>query len=189
MQMKTLLLVLCVFASVLVRAQDYPEHTVAVKAGGGYAHDFPGLNGYSVFAEVSRPMSNRLQGAIGVKLINMSGHPRTTEVSEYTKATTLDFNVYFVPFASELSEFRIGAGYSFSFYNTRRSYPLITTHGTERETTWPVQDRKGRVSGVNVVAEYEYFFPETNFSIGARASLFKAYDHVTFAGVFAGIRL
>ena len=130
-----------------------------------------------------------LQGAIGVKLVNLNGFPRTPQVKEFTRATTLDFNVYFVPFATEVSELRIGAGYSFSFYNTRRSYPVITNHGGERETTWPVQDKKGRVSGMSLTGEYEYFLPETNFSVGCRASLFKAYDGVTFLGVFAGVRL
>ncbi|HYF31824.1 MAG TPA: hypothetical protein VD993_11955 [Chitinophagaceae bacterium] len=187
--MKTLLPILCIFASVLVRAQDYTDHSFAVKAGGGYAHDFPGLNGYAVFTEVSRPLSDRLQGAIGVKLINMNGHPRTTQVSEYTKATTLDFNIYFVPLATDMSELRIGAGYSFSFYKIQRSYPVITNHGGDRETTWPLQNKQGRVSGVTLTGEYEYFIPETNFSLGCRASLLKAYDRVTFVGVFGAVRL
>ena len=172
-----------------MQAQYYPEHTVAIKAGGGYAHDFPGLNGYSVFAEASRPFNDRLQGAIGIKHINMSGYPRTTSVNEFTKATTIDFNLYFVALATEMSELRIGAGYSFSFYNIRRSIPVTDDHGGYRETTWPVSDGKGRVSGFNLIGEYEYFLPETNFSIGCRASMFKAYDNVTFAGVFAGVRL
>ena len=187
--MKSLLIGVCLFLSVVVQAQYYPEHTVAIKAGAGYAHDFPGMNGYSVFAEASRPLSDRLQGAVGLKLINMSGYPRTASVNEYTKATTIDFNVYFVPLTTELSELRIGVGYSFSFYNTRRSFPVIVDHSGDRETTWPVQDGKGRVSGFSLIGEYEYFLPETNFSVGFRASMFKAYDRVTFAGLFAGVRL
>lgn len=187
--MKALLSVLCLFTGALVQAQDYSEYSFAVKAGGGYAHDFPGLNGYAVFTEVSRPLNHRLQGAVGLKLINMSGYPRTPQVNEYTKATTLDFNIYYVPLATELSELRIGAGYSFSFYKTRRSYPVITDHGGTRETNWPVSDAKGRVSGFGLSGEYEYFFPETNFSVGLRASLFKAYDHASFAGVFGAVRL
>jgi hypothetical protein len=187
--MKTLFSGICLFLSVLVQAQYYPEHTVSIKAGGGYAHDFPGLNGYAVFGEVSRPLNDRLQGAIGLKLINMSGYPRTASVNEFTKATTIDFNVYFVPLTTELSELRIGVGYSFSFYKTRRSFPVIDNHGGDIQTSWPVQNGKGRVSGLALIGEYEYFFPETNFSVGCRASMFKAYDRVTFAGVFGGIRL
>ena len=183
--MKSIFTGLCLLLGVVVQAQYYPEHTVAIKAGAGYAHDFPGLNGYSVFVEGSRPLSDKLQGAIGFKLVNMSGYPRTTSVNEFTKATTIDFNIYFVPLTTEMSELRIGAGYSFSFYNIRRSFPVVNDH----ETTWPVSDGKGRVSGFNLIGEYEYFLPESNFSIGCRASMFKAYDRVTFAGVFAGVRL
>ena len=115
--------------------------------------------------------------------------PRTTSVNEFTKATTIDFNLYYVPLSTGLSELRIGAGYSFSFYKTRRSYPVIVQHGGDQQTNWPVQDGKGRVSGFSLIGEYEYFFPETNFSVGLRASMFKAYDRVTFAGVFAGVRI
>lgn len=187
--MKALLSGLCLFLCVLVQAQDYSEYNFSVKAGAGYAHDFPGLNGYSVFTEVSRPLSDRLQGAVGLKLINMSGYPRTTQVNEFTKATTIDFNLYFVPLTTQQSQLRIGGGYSFSFYNIRRSYPLTVDHGGDRVITWPVRDGKGRVSGFSLIGEYEYSFPETNFSLGCRASMFRAYEQVTFAGVFAAVKL
>ena len=111
--MKTLSLVFCLLACAALRAQDYSENNTTVKIGGGYAHDFPGLNGYSVFAEASRPLSAQFKGAIGVKMNNMSGYPRTQEVNEFTRSTSIDFNIYFVPLASETSELRIGAGYSF----------------------------------------------------------------------------
>ena len=52
-----------------------------------------------------------------------------------------------------------------------------------------MQDGKGTVSGFSLIGEYEYFLPETNFSVGCRASMFKAFDRVTFAGLFAGVRL
>ena len=52
--MKTFLPILFLLATTLVRAQDYPDHTIAVKAGGGYTHDFPGLNGYTVFSRSVR---------------------------------------------------------------------------------------------------------------------------------------
>jgi hypothetical protein len=184
--MKNLTLAFCLLLSAIAQAQDYSEFSTAIKIGGGYAHDFPGLNGYSLFAEVSRPLTDRFQGAIGMKVNNMSGFPRTASVQEHTKSTTIDFNIYFVPFSSESSELRIGAGYSFSFYNIRRSYPVYTGHEI---SSWPVQDKKGRVSGFGLIGEYEYFLPGTNFSAGVRASLFKAYDHVSFAGVFGAVRL
>lgn len=187
--MKKLLFILSLLACGIAKAQDFSEYSNAVKIGGGYAHDFPGMRGYSLFAEFSRPLTDKLQGAIGVKLSNMSGHPRTANVKEYTKASGIDFNLYFVPYSSESGELRIGAGYSFSFYNIRRSYPLTVTHGTERITTWPVQDQKARTSGLTLTGEYEYFIPGTNFSVGFRASLFKAYDQVGFAGVFGAIKI
>jgi hypothetical protein len=183
--MKNVFLILCLLAGTAVHAQEYDN---AVKIGAGYAHDFPGLNGVSVFGEVSRYMSERFKGGVGVKFSNLQGNPRTSEVQEYTKAASIDFNLYFIPLSSEAHEVRVGAGYSFSFYNIRRSYPLITNHGPETVTTWPVRDQKSRTSGVSLIGEYEYFIPGTNFSAGARTSLFKAYDHVAFAGVFAGVR-
>jgi hypothetical protein len=185
--MKHLALAFCLLVCATVQAQYYDNYSSKVKIGGGYAHDFPGLNGYSFFAEYSRPLNDYLQGAVGMRLTNMSGYPRTTTVQEYTKSTSLDFNLYYVPLSTDAGELRIGAGYSFSFYNIRRSYPVITNHGTGDVTNWPVQDRKGRASGVSLTGEYEYFIPETNYSVGLRASLFKAYDHVTFAGVFGAI--
>ena len=181
--MKTFFVVVCLLVSVGLQAQDN-----SVKIGGGYAHDFPGLNGSSVFGEVSRYMSDRLKAGVGVKFSNLQGYPRTQQVQEYTKAASIDFNLYFIPVSTEFSELRVGAGYSFSFYNIRRSYPVISDHGAENVTAWPVQDKKGRISGVGLIGEYEYFLPGTNFSAGLRASLFKAYDHVSFVGVFGGVR-
>jgi hypothetical protein len=181
--MKSVLVAICLLVGAGLQAQDN-----SVKIGGGYAHDFPGLNGVSVFGEVSRYMSDRFKGGVGVKFSNLAGAPRTQEVQEYTKAGSIDFNIYFLPVTTEVHELRIGAGYSFSFYNIRRSYPVISNHGLETATAWPVQDRKGRVSGMSLIGEYEYFLPGTNFSAGLRASLFKAYDHVSFFGVFGGVR-
>jgi hypothetical protein len=186
--MKNLALAFCLLICAIARAQDYDTYSSKVKIGGGYAHDFPGLNGYSVFAEYARPLSAQLQGAVGMKLTNMSGYPRTSQVQEYTRSASIDFNLYYVPLSTPAGELRIGAGYSFSFYNIRRSFPVISNHATGEITAWPTQDKKGRASGVSLTGEYEYFIPETNYSIGLRASLFKAYDHVTFAGVFGAIQ-
>ncbi len=176
---------ICMLVCAGLQAQDN-----SVKIGGGYAHDFPGLNGMSVFGEASRYLSDRFKGGIGIKYSNMHGYPRTPEVREYTKAASIDFNLYFIPLTTEKHEIRIGAGYSFSFYQIRRSFPLTFIPGpdTEPTTKWPIQDKKGRVSGVSLIGEYEYFFPETNLSAGLRASLFKAYDHVSFVGVFGAVR-
>lgn len=171
----------CFLVNTGLQAQDN-----SVKLGGGYAHDFPGLNGASVFGEFSRYLSDRFKGGVGLKYSDMHGYPRTPLVQEYTKAASIDFNLYFIPLTTEQHEIRIGAGYSFSFYKIRRSFPLIMTPDTET-TTWPTQEKKGRVSGVGLIGEYEYFFPG-NFSAGLRASLFKAYDHASFVGVFGAVR-
>jgi len=178
---KNVLVIICMLVSAGLQAQEN-----SVKIGGGYAHDFPGLYGMSVFGEASRYLGDRFKGGIGIKYSDMHGYPRTPQVLEYTKAASIDFNLYFIPLTTEKHEIRIGAGYSFSFYRIRRSFPLSLTPDTE--PSFPVQDKKGRVSGVGLIGEYEYFFPETNFSAGFRASLFKAYDHASFAGVFGAVR-
>jgi hypothetical protein len=185
--MKNLCLVFCLLATAVAQAQDYSEYNNSIKLGGGYTHDFPGLNGYTVFAEASRYMSDKLKGAVGLRSSNLQGYPRTQQVQEYTKSTGIDFTLYFVPVTNDVHELRIGAGYSFSFYKIRRSYPVIADHGGSAITNWPVQDSKGRSSGLNVVGEYEYFIPGTNFSAGLRASVFKAYDKVGFVGVFGAM--
>jgi hypothetical protein len=184
--MKNIRFLFILFFPLLTLAQ---EENFSIRSGGGYAHDFPGMNGYGGFVEVSKPLSENLQGAIGFKVNNLNGFPRTTEVNEYTKSTSLDFSLYFLPFSNEINQVRLGAGYSFSFYKIRRSYPIISQENGASKTIWPVKESKGRVSGLTLVAEYEYFIPETNISFGLRGSLFKAYDHVLFAGGFVGIRL
>ena len=184
--MKNLCFFFVFFLPLLTNAQ---EESFSIRTGGGYAHDFPGLNGYGSFVEISKPLSEKLQGAIGVKINGLSGFPRTEQVNEYTRSTSLDFSLYFLPFSNEINQVRLGAGYSFSFYKIRRSYPIISQEGGESKTSWPVKDSKGRVSGLSLVAEYEYFIAETNLSFGLRGSLFKAYDHVLFAGGFVGLRL
>ena len=167
-------------------AQDYSASTI--KISGGYAKDFPGLSGYGVSGEYAYTLSDYIQGGFGLKRLNMSGYPRTSAVNEYTKATTLDFNIFFLPLSSETSVLKIGAGYSFSFYKTRRSFPVFETQGEEKIVSWPVQDANGRGSGVTFSGEYEYLFP-SNLSVGVKASYCKAYDRVFYIGPFVGFRL
>ena len=159
-----------------------------LKIGGGFAKDFPGLSGYALTGEYAHSLNDHLEGGFGIKHINMSGNPRTSTVNEYTKATTLDFNIYFLPLSSETGALKIGIGYSFSFYKTRRSYPVIEVHGTEKTTSWPVQDAKGRSSAIIFSGEYEHIV-SSNLSLGVKASLCKAYDRVFYIGPFLGIRL
>jgi hypothetical protein len=172
-----------------VQAQNtFAENTSAIKIGGGYSKDFPGLTGYALNVEYTYSLHDRLEGGFGIKRLNMTGHPRTSLVKEYTKATTLDFNVYFLALSNERNKIRIGAGYSFSFYKMRRSYPVIETHGMEKTTSWPIQDFSGRSSGVILAGEYEYIVSPV-LSLGLKASLAKAYDRIFYVGPYAGIRL
>ena len=167
----------------------YGQNIGTLKVSAGYTHDFPGLNGYTVLGEYSHSISDRLEGAFAVKRIQLSGYPRTGDVNEYTKATTIDFTVYFLPVNTENHILRTGISYAFSFYNIRRSFPVVQTTGTEKNTTWHIQDKKGREKGFSVIGEYEYLLPESTFSIGLRAALYKAYDGVFYLGPFAAVKL
>jgi hypothetical protein len=184
------------FTAIAFTAQaqtSFSENSMgAIKSGAGYVHDFPGLNGAGAFVEYSFPLNEWLQGGVGIKRIQTAGYPRTQTVKEYTKATTLDFNLLFVPFHTENSAFRIGAGYSFSFYNIRRSFAVYGVHtespSTSGPSSWLVQDGKGRVNGPSLMAEYEYYF-ENRFSMGARIMLGKAYiNNVVLGGPFVSVR-
>ena len=183
---KTILLVLAICIPVVSLAQD---ERPAVRIGAGYVRDFPGLDGWGGFAEYAHPMNEKLQAAFGLKWNNLQGYPRTKEVKEYTRAVAIDFNIYFVPLVHPEHQVRLGMGYSFSFYNIRRSHPDIVDEGGTVETRWPIHDSKGRVSGFNLIGEYEYRFPNSNFSIGARTSFYKSFDYVFLAGGMIGIRI
>jgi hypothetical protein len=188
MQRLVLLLFLLPVFSLRAQVNEYFS-SPGFKFGGGYTHDFPGLNGHTFFGEYVQPMTNKLQGGLGLKRVNLGGHPRSKSAYEYTKATTIDFVLYFLPVNMEHHIFRIGGGYIFSFYKTRRSYLKYVTEGDHRMATWPLQDSKGSISGFCLVGEYEYLIPQSKFSVGLRASLFKAYDQVTYAGPFVGLKL
>lgn len=171
-----------------VQSQQTDFGTLRLKAGGGYAHDFPGLNGWTAYGECSFQMLPRLEGAVGVKRAQLKGFPRTSTVQEYTNATTFDFTLYYIPIETETQLIRVGLGYTMSAYSIRRSFPVISGTGPDKATNWPVQDQKSRTHGVNLVTEYEYMIPETPVSVGLRASLFKAYDRVSYVGSFIGLR-
>jgi hypothetical protein len=185
--MKKSLVIFLSMACSIIQAQDNLSRNI-LKFGGGYSRDFPGLSGYALTGEYAYSLSDNLEGGFAIKRLNMSGYPRTQTVNEFTKATTLDFNIYFLPLANEFNIFKIGVGYSFSFYKTRRSYPLVKMEGPEKEVTWPIQDANGRTSGLMLTGEYEYLF-SSKASLGIKASLCKAYDRVFYVGPFLGVRL
>lgn len=184
--MKQCLIATCILICAYVHGQESLNHSL--KAGAGYAKDFPGLGGYGLTAEYVHLMTPSLEGGFAFKYLSMTGTPRTLSTKEYTRATTLDFNLYFVPLANEVNAFKIGLGYSFSFYKTRRTYPVVESNNGEKFTTWRVADGKGRLSGLTVNAEYEYTLP-SNVALGIKASLCKAYDQVFYIGPFVGVKL
>jgi len=163
-----------------------------IRAGIAYTHDFPGLNGASAYVEYSFPLNDWIQGGAGIRRVETSGYPRTQSVHEYTKATALDVNLLFVPFHTEYAAFRIGAGYSFSFYNIRRSYPVYTSHtepsASPEISSWPQTDTNGRTRGISLTAEYEYNF-SSHFSAGAKIAVCKAYGSVVMGGPFVAVKL
>ena len=185
--MKRVLFILFVFAASNTQAQ-YNQNSISLKFGSGYVQDFPGLGGYGITGELTVPMTDRLEGGIGGKWMNMQGYPRTASVKEHTRAATIDFNLYFIPINTDAHIVRVGAGYAFSFYNIRRSYPVTTHTGTNNQTSWPVQDVKSKTSGVSLIGEYEYLLASSNLSLGLRAAWYKAYDQVVYVGPFVGLR-
>jgi len=191
--MKQMFILLLMATACTARAQYSADENFPgrVRAGVGYVHDFPGLNGIGAYAEYSFPLNEWIQGGVGVRRVETAGYPRTQTVREYTKATALDFNLLFVPYHTENAAFRIGTGYSFSFYNIRRSYPVYTAHTDQTpgtDVTYPQTDAKGRARGLSVSAEYEYNI-NSNFSAGAKISVSKAYGSVIMGGPFVAIKL
>lgn len=185
--MKALLLFLLIACSMQVNAQ-YLESNRYIKISAGFAQDFPGLNGYGFSGEFSLPLKDRLEGAIGLRHLQMQGFPRTSTVQEFTKASSIDFNLYYLPLRTDQHILRVGAGYSFVVYKTRRSYPVMNA-GTDKETQWPVKDLNGRGSGLSLLGEYEYRLANGPLSLGLRAAWVKAYDRAFYFGPFAAIAL
>lgn len=186
--MKRVLLLLLLALPGMLSAQ-YNESFFSgsvLKIGAGYAHDFPGLNGLGLNAEFTMPLLDKWEGGFGLKRFSLEGHPRNAETLEFTRATTIDFNIYFLPIQSEFQTIRVGVGYAFSNYSIRRSYPVINGTGPDKATTWPIQDQRSRTSGMSLMAEYEYKIPGSGLSLGLRGGYYKAYDRITYMGTFIG---
>ena len=189
--MKTFFACLCMLSCLFAHAQvsDNPATMAAFKAGISRVHDFPGVNGIGWHLEYGFPVSSWVQLETGVKRIQASGYPQTGGIREFTHATTIDFNVLFVPFSFPNSALKIGGGYSFVFYHLRRSDPVFTTTGATKTETWQARDSQGMANGCSLIGEYEYVFSD-KVSAGARVSLAKAYSgHVWMGGPFVAVRL
>jgi len=177
------------FTVIFANAQYSDQYnTGTFKAGAGYAKDFPGLAGAAMQVEYTRGLNSFMEAGIGMKYSNMSGFPRTSTVKEFTKAYSLDFNLFFLPLNTERQKLRIGGGYSFSFYNIRRTYPVYESGAIEKVPTWPTHDVKGRIGGLTAIAEYQYSISNA-YSLGMRVSCYKAYDQVLYVGPFVAINL
>ncbi len=184
--MKRILNLLAIILPALIFAQD---ETGSIRAGAGYSHDFPGMNGYSSFIEYSHTLTERWQAACGARWTDMQGFPRTKEVKEFTRGFGVDFNIYFLPIANESHQLRLGTGFTFSFYDINRAYPAVVSDGDPPTITWASQHSKGRSSGMNVSLDYGYSVPNSNLILGVRGALSKVYDEVFFAGAFVGVKL
>ncbi|HLY72362.1 MAG TPA: hypothetical protein VKR53_21675 [Puia sp.] len=186
--MKRFIVLLLVLSMGKLQAQ-FAENSATLKAGVGYTHDFPGLNGYTGLVEYISPAVSSLQGAMGIKHADITGFPRTSSVQEYTKATTLDLNLYWLPLQSENELFRVGLGYSFSFYHINRAYPLVVSDNGTKTIAFSSQQTVGKTRGINLIADYEYKIPATIISVGLRAALYKAYTRTYFFGPMLGFQL
>ena len=170
-----------------VEAQFYNagnEYSGTIRAAAAYTHDFPGLNGGSYSLEYIRAFNNYLEGGVAAEMVRLNGVPRTASVEEYTRSSSVGFQLYYLPIKTQNHIFRLGLGYGFSFYQIRRSYPKY--NGEEKN--WVVADNKGRSTGIRFSGEYEYQVPGSRLSIGLRASAGKAYDGITSIGPFIGLR-
>ena len=77
---KTLAILLLILSKNLHAQVNFNPNTI--KMSGGYARDFPGLNGYAISAEYAIGMNEFLEASIAIKRMSMSGYPRTTTVNE-----------------------------------------------------------------------------------------------------------
>jgi hypothetical protein len=182
--MKRSFVILLVCLSGLTKAQEQSIKP-QLKGGIGYAHDFPGLNGYTLVTEYLLPANSWLEAGIGAKYVNLSGYPRTPEIKEFTRATTLDFTLYLVPMQTDRHLISLGLGYSFSFYDIQRAYPIANAENP-KQISWLPQPEKGRVSGANLVLDYEYHLLNSPVNLGFRAAMYKTYQTTYFVGPTIG---
>ncbi|MBC7848077.1 MAG: hypothetical protein H7Y31_00005 [Chitinophagaceae bacterium] len=186
--MKRVFIFLLCTISISANAQ-FSTNSSSINLAAGWVQDFPGLSGIGLTGEYRMSIADGWEGGVGAKRLIMKGFPRTASAEEYTKSTTIDFNLYYLPLNTESNIVRVGAGYAFSFYQIRRSFPVTATIAGEKQTSWPVQDNKGRTSGMSVMGEYEHLFYNSNLSLGVRAAWYKAYDRVIYVGPFVNVRL
>jgi hypothetical protein len=179
------------FIATYAQVNHYEGYKGAVKTGLSYVHDFPGVKGAALYVEAVVPINHWLQGSIGVKRIQTGGTPRTTSITEFTRATTIDLNVFVIPFSNETANFKLGLGCTSSMYHVQRAaalYDKNAPQGLHSDPIWQKTNFSGRSNGMTLTGEYEYFF-SSNISLGARIQYTKGYQYVICGGPFAAFRL
>jgi hypothetical protein len=183
------LLLLAFLGSFLMAAAQPELNSGSLLLGGGYTHDYPKMNGYSLLAEFLTPADHCIQAGFGAKYVNLNGYPQTSQVDEYLQAFSIDLNLYWVPLQSGPHVFRLGPGYAVSFYNKKQAYPTLPGGSIETPIVWEGQFHSGWHAGLSLIAEYAYVFPGSDCSLGLRAALYQEYDRTWFVGPRLGIGL
>jgi hypothetical protein len=183
------LLLLAFICSFLVTTAQPEINSGTLLIGGGYTHDYPKLDGYSLLTEFLTPTDHCIQAGFGAKFVNLNGYPQTEQVDEYLQAFTIDLNLYWVPFQLGPHVLRLGLGYAVSFYSKKQAYPTWPGGSLEDPVVWEGQFRSGWHAGPSLIAEYAYVFPASNCSLGIRAALYQEYDRTWYVGPRLGIGL
>jgi hypothetical protein len=190
--MRRSLFLSCLFFSLAASAQSVELPASSLKASLALAHDYPGMEGTGGLLEYNFPLNEWLQGGVGLKRIQITGHPNTPLVEEFTRSTTLDFNLMVIALQQGPHALKLGAGYSFCFYSLRRTYaqyPGVPGTVVVKDPNWIVVDENSRTGGMSLLGEYEWRI-SSGISAGARISLAKAYArHILLAGPFIAVSL
>ena len=184
--MKPRLLPLFLLACLNLQAQNNLS-APTLKLATGYALEYPGLGGYSIGLEYDVPVLNALKFGLGTRILQLSGYPRTSQINEYTKAETIDFDFYWLPLESEAHSITLGLTYSFCFYNIKRAFP-IADEDIAKPLDWAGQESSGRTSGFSISGEYAYHFRHSPLCAGLRIGIYKGYAYSYFVGPVIGFQ-
>ena len=176
--------ILLLFCINLQAQNDF--HSGTLKLAAGYALEYPGLGGYSVNLEYDVPVCSSIQVGMGTRILQLSGYPRTSQVKEYTKAGTIDFNFYWSPLETGTRKLSLGLGYSFCFYDIKRAFP-VSSEEIAKPLEWVSQESNGRSSGFSVWSEYTCHFKQSPISAGLKVGIYKGYAYTYFVGPVVGI--
>jgi hypothetical protein len=182
--MKPLFSSFLLFFYISLQAQNN-FHSGTLKLAPGYALEYPGLGGYSINLEYDVPVSSGIQVGLGTRILQLHGYPRTSEVNEYTKAETIDFNFYWSPLETGGHVLSLGLGYSFCFYNIKRAF-AVSNSDIAKPFEWETQESNGRTHGFSIWSEYTCHFKQSPISAGLKIGIYKAYAYTYFVGPVIG---